>query len=169
MSDQDKTLILYVASYEDEAAASEDFEQIKELSKEGWVGTYDAGVVSKDDEGKLSIKKHTDSTGKGTRRGLAIGAVLGIIFPPSILASGIVGAGAGAAIGHSLNDVSKDDLKEIGAALENNSSAIVVIAELKIEEKIKKLTKQAAKEYQKEFNSDVADYNKALDAAIKEI
>ena len=169
MSDQDKELFLYVAAYEDETMANEDFELLQELNKEGWVGTYDAGIVVKDSDGKLSIKRHTDSTGKGTRRGLAIGAVLGIVFPPSILAAGLVGAGAGAAIGHSLNDVTKDDLKGIGELLENNESAIVVIGESTVEDKVRDLTKQAVKEYQKEFNSDVKEYNKALDAAVKEI
>ena len=169
MSDQDKEMFLYVAAYEDDTMANEDFELLQELNKEGWVGTYDAGIVVKDAEGKLSIKRHTDSTGKGTRRGLAVGAILGIVFPPSILAAGLVGAGAGAMIGRSLNDVSKDDLKDIGELLENNESAIVVIGESTVEDKAKELTKQAVKEYQKEFNSDVKEYNKALDEAVKEL
>lgn len=169
MSDQDKTMFLYVAAYADETAANEDFELLKELNKEGWVGTYDAGVVSKDSEGKLTVKRHTDSTGKGLRRGLAVGAVLGIVFPPSVLVSGLVGMGAGAAIGHNLNEVSKDDLHDVGELLENNESAIVVLGESKVEDKVRQLTKKAVKEYQKEFNSDVADYNKALDEAAKAI
>ena len=169
MADQDKTMFLYVAAYTDESAANEDFELLKELNKEGWVGTYDAGVVVKDSEGKLSIKRHTDSTGKGLRRGLAVGAVLGIVFPPSILATGLVGAGAGAVIGHKLNDLSKDDLKDIGDLLENNESAIVVLGESKVEDKVKELTKKAIKQYQKDFNSDVKDYNKAIDEAVKAV
>lgn len=169
MPDIDSNMFLYVAAYSDELAASEDFELLQDLNKEGWVGTYDAGVVVKDSEGKLSVKRHTDSTGKGLRRGLAVGAVLGLIFPPSIIVSGLVGAGAGAAIGHSLNDVTKDDLKDIGELLENNESAIVVLGELKVEEKIRELTKKSIKEYQKEFNSDVKEYNKYLDEVVKEI
>lgn len=169
MSDQEKTMFLYVASYDDESSAHEDFELLKELNKEGWVGTYDAGIVSKNPEGKISINRHTDSTGKGLRRGLAVGAVLGIIFPPSILATGLVGAGAGAAIGHSLNDVSKGDLEEVGDLLEDNESAILVIGELRVEEKVRELTKKSIKEYKKEFNSDVADYNKMLDEIEEEV
>ncbi|MCX6728933.1 MAG: DUF1269 domain-containing protein [Candidatus Saccharibacteria bacterium] len=169
MTDQGKNMFLYVAAYSDESTADEDFEFVKELNKEGWVGSYDAGIVSKDNEGKLAISRHTDSTGKGARRGLVIGAVLGVIFPPSILASGLVGVGAGAAIGHSMNDVSKDDLEEIGELLKNNESAIVVLGESKVKDKVRELTKQAIKEYQKEFNSDVADYNKAMDEISKEV
>ncbi len=169
MADQDNKMFLYVAAYDDEAAASEDFELLKGLHTEGWVGTYDAGVVVKDHEGKMSVSRHTDSTGKGTRRGLAVGAVLGIIFPPSVLVAGAVGAGAGNVIGRHLNDVSKDDLKTLGELLEDNQSAIVVIGESKVAEMIAKELKNAVKEYKKEFNTDVGEYNKALDEMVKEI
>lgn len=169
MADDNKDMFLYVAAYEDATAAGEDFQLLVDLHKEGWVGTYDAGIVSKDEDGKLSIKRHTDSTGKGARKGLAIGAVLGIIFPPSILAAGLVGAGAGSVIGKNMNDVSKEDLREIGEFLDNNESAIVVIGESKVEDMIEKELKHAIKEYKKEFNADVAEYNKDLDNLIKEI
>ena len=68
-----------------------------------------------------------------------------------------------------MNDVSKEDLKEIGEFLDNNESAIVVIGESKVEEMIEKELKRAIKEYKKEFNADVAEYNKDLDDLIKEI
>jgi uncharacterized membrane protein len=162
-------MFLYVGAYSDETAAQEDFDALKDLHKEGWVGTYDAGIVAKDAEGKMSIKRYTDSTGKGARRGLAVGVLLGIIFPPSIIASGAVAAGAGAAIGHSFNDISKDDLKALGELIDNNQSALVVIGESKVEEMVDKAVKQAVKEYKKEFNADVKEYNKSLDAVIKEL
>jgi uncharacterized membrane protein len=169
MSDENKSMFLYVAAYNDEASAEKDFESLMELRKEGWVGTYDAGIVSKDAEGKLNISRHTDSTGKGVRRGLVIGVLLGVIFPPSVLAGGLIGAGTGAAIGHSFNDISKDDLKELGEFLEKNQSALVVVGESKVEEMVRKAVKQAVKDYKKEFNADVKEYNKELDDLIKEI
>lgn len=169
MSDQDKEMFLYVAAYDDEAAASKDFQLLKDLHSEGWVGTYDAGVVVKDQDGKMNVSRHTDSTGKGTRRGLVVGAVLGVVFPPSVLVAGAVGAGAGNLIGRSLNDISKDDLKSLGELLENNQSAVVVIGESKVEEMVAEGLKNAVKEYKKEFNADVGEYNKALDELVKEI
>jgi len=169
MSDENKSMFLYVAAYNDEAAASQDFDSLMELRKEGWVGTYDAGIVSKDSEGKLNIKRNTDSTGKGVRRGLVIGVLLGVIFPPSVLAGALVGAGTGAVIGKSFNEISKDDLKELGEFLEKNQSALVVIGESKVEEMVRKAVKQSVKDYKKEFNADVKEYNKELDELIKEI
>jgi uncharacterized membrane protein len=168
-STNDKTMFLYVGAYTDEASANQDFDALKELHNEGWVGTYDAGIVAKEDDGKLNVKRHTDSTGKGARRGLAVGVLLGVVFPPSIILSGVVGATAGATIGHHFNDISKDDLKELGDFLENNEAALVVIGESKVEDMINKVAKQAVKEYKKEFNADVKEYNEELDKAIKEM
>ncbi len=169
MADEDKTMFLYVAAYASEADAKADYDAFLQLHDEGWVGSYDVGIVTKDADGKLDIKRHTDSTGKGTRRGLAVGVLLGIVFPPSILASGAVGAGAGALLGHHFNDVSKDDLKAIGEFLENNEAALVIIGESQVEEMVRKAVKSAIKDYKKEFNADAKEFNKQLDEAIKEV
>ena len=168
-TNEEKTMFLYVGAYPSVDAANEDFIALMELHSEGFVGAYDAGIVSKDDSGKLDIKRHTDSTGKGTRRGLAIGALLGVVFPPSILAGGIIGAGTGAVIGHHFNEISKDDLKDIGDFIENNEAALVVIGESKVEEMVNKAAKNALKEYKKEFDADADEFDKQLDAAIKDM
>jgi hypothetical protein len=44
---------------------------------------------------------------------------------------------------------------------------MVVVGELTIEEGLHKATKEAIKEYQREFQADVNDYNRQLDAALK--
>jgi uncharacterized membrane protein len=166
-NDTDESMFLYVGAYADEESAIVDYDALVELHKEGWVGSYDVGIVAKDANGKLDVRRHTDSTGKGTRRGLAVGVLLGVIFPPSILASGAVGAAAGAAIGHSFNAISKDDMKEIGEYMQDNQAALVVIGESKVEELVDQAAKTALKEYKKEFNADSKEFNKQLDAAIK--
>lgn len=147
-------MFLYVGAYEDEASAETDYQALKDLHSQGMIGSYDVGVVVKNDEGKLDVKRHTDSTGKGAWTGLAVGALLGVIFPPSILVSGAIGAGAGAAIGHSFNEISKDDMKDIGDFLAENQAALVVIGEVKSKEVVKQATKQAIKDYFKDFSAD---------------
>ena len=75
--------------------------QLRELHSEHVVGTYDAAVLTKDEEGNVKIvDKIEKPTQHGGWAGLAVGAAIGLIFPPSILVSGLVGAGAGALIGH---------------------------------------------------------------------
>jgi uncharacterized membrane protein len=165
--DEKKNMVLFVATYDDRAKADQDYQSLLDLYKEGWIGTYDVGVVSKSIDGKLDISRHNDSTGKGARRGAVIGAVLGLIFPPSIVAAGVAGAGIGSVVGHSMNSIPRDDLKEVGNFIESGQVAMVVVGELTIEEGLHKAATQAIKEYQREFNADVKDYTRQLDAALK--
>ena len=166
---EDKKMFLYVGAYPDEQSAEADYRALIDLHKEGWVGSYDVGIVVKDNEGKMNVTRHTDSTGKGTRRGLAVGVLLGIVFPPSILASGLIGAGSGALIGRNFNEISKKDLQELGEYIKANEAALVVIGESKVEEMIKKSVKSALREYKKEFNADADEFNKQLDQEMKQL
>jgi len=168
-SKDEKSMFLYVGAYPSYDAANGDYDALLALHSEGFVGDYDVGIVSKNADGKLDIKRHTNSTGKGGWAGLGVGVLLGVVFPPSILASGLIGAGTGAAIGHHENDISKDDLKEIGEYIEDNEAALVVIGESKVEEMVDKAAKNALKEYKKEFDANAKEYDKQLDAAIKGI
>ncbi len=63
---------IYVGTYGSEAAARADYEVVKDLHAAGAVGTYDAGVVTKDADGKVHFNKHETATrhgGLGWRRG----------------------------------------------------------------------------------------------------
>lgn len=165
----DKDMFVFVGAYDTEEDAKSDYEDLVELHSEGWVGSFDAAVLSKDDDGKLSIRRHTDSTTKGAWAGLAVGALFGLIFPPSVLVSGAVGAGAGALIGHQFNDLSKDDLKEMSDFIGENEAALVVVAESKAEEKVNAAAKKALKEYKKEFKADSKEIERQINESIKEM
>ena len=97
-------VFVFVGTYPDAEGAESDYEVVKELHSTGVVGTYDAAVVDKDDEGKVHVHKHEKPTQHGAWSGLAVGALLGILFPPGIIAGGIVGAAAGGTIAHTAGD-----------------------------------------------------------------
>ena len=167
-SQNDKEMFLYVGAYPDEESVDTDYRALIDLYKDGWVGKYDVGIVVKENDGRINVVRHTDSTGKGVRRGIAVGVLLGIIFPPSILAGGLIGAGAGAAIGHHFNDISKEDLRELGEYIEANEAALVVIGESRVEDTVRETVKSALKEYMREFDADSDEFNEQLDEAVKE-
>jgi len=166
MSSDEKNMFVYAGTYEDHKTAEEDLIAIRELHLAGLVGAFDAGMVTKEADGRMKIERHTDSTGKGARKGLVIGAILGVIFPPSILASAVVGAGAGALIGHHFNSISKDDLKALGEYLEKNETALVIIGESTVEEAVMKALKKAVKKFKKEFKADMKEYHRELEALL---
>ena len=110
------------AVVEDDAQA--DYDVVKELYAAGAIGNFDAAVIRKDDNGKVHVNKDETATRKGAWGGAAVGAVVGIIFPPSILASAGVGALAGGLGGHFLKGMSRKDVKELGEFLDEGDAAV---------------------------------------------
>src|ERR687894_3198496 len=91
----DNPMFMYAGEYERVHDAKADLEELKELHREHVVGTYDAAVLTKNEEGKVEIvDKIEKPTQHGGWAGLAVGAAIGLIFPPSVLVSGLGGGGA---------------------------------------------------------------------------
>ena len=90
---------------------------------------------------------------------------VGLIFPPSILVGGLVGAGAGALIGHLHGGMSRSDLKEIGEMLEESDAALIVVGEATIERAVEEATRRAKKEMKKEVRADAKEMERAIDKA----
>ena len=161
----DNPVFLYAGEYERVDDAKADLEALKELHREHVVGTYDAAVVTKNEEGKVEIvDKIEKPTQHGGWAGLAVGAALGLIFPPSILVSGLVGAGAGALIGHLEGGMSRSDLKEVGEMLEESEAALIVVGEATIERALDEATRRAKREMKKEVRADAKEIERAIDS-----
>ena len=162
----DNPVFMYVGEYESVEDAKADLEALKELHREHVVGTYDAAVLSKNEEGKVEIvDKIEKPTQHGGWAGLAVGAAIGLIFPPSILVSGLVGAGAGALIGHLRGGMSRSDLEEIGEALDESEAALIVVGEATIERAVDEATKRAKKAMKKQVQADAKEIERAIDTA----
>jgi uncharacterized membrane protein len=162
----DNPMFLYVGEYDSVEDAKADLEELKELHREHVVGTYDAAVITKNEEGKVKIvDKIEKPTQHGGWAGLAVGAALGLIFPPSILVSGLVGAGAGALIGHLEGGMSRSDLKEVGESLERSEAALIVVGEATIERAVEEATRRAKREMKKEVRADAREMERAIDEA----
>jgi uncharacterized membrane protein len=162
----DNPLFLYAAEYESVDDAKADLETLKEMHREHIVGTYDAAVVTKNEEGKVKIvDKIEKPTQHGGWAGAAVGAAIGLIFPPSILVSGLLGAGAGALIGHLEGGMSRSDVKEVGELLDNSEAALIVVGEATIERAVDDATKRAKRDLKKEIRADAREMEKAVDEA----
>ena len=159
-------MFMYAGEYESVDEAKADLEELKELHREHVVGTYDAAVLTKTSEGKVKIVDKTEKpTQHGGWAGLAVGAAVGVIFPPSILVSGAIGAGAGALIGHLRGGMSNSDLKEVGEMLDESEAALIVVGEATIERAVDEATSRAKKEMKKEVRADAREMQRTIDAA----
>jgi uncharacterized membrane protein len=159
-------VFLYAGEYESVEDAKADLETLKELHREHLVGTYDAAVVTKNEEGKVKIvDKIEKPTQHGGWAGMAVGAAMGLIFPPGLLVGGLFGAGAGALIGHLEGGMSRSDVKEVGEMLDDSEAALIVVGEATIERAVDDATKRAKKELKKEIRADAREMERTVDEA----
>jgi uncharacterized membrane protein len=140
------SVFLYLGTYPNEAEAQADYELVKDLRALGAVGGYDAAVVTKDAEGKVHVNKDETSTRRGTWGGIVAGAVVGVLFPPSILAAAAVGGAVGGVGGHLWKGMSRSDVKELGEMIDEGEAALIVVGESQIEKAELKAVKHLAKE-----------------------
>jgi uncharacterized membrane protein len=162
----DNPVFMYAGEYDSVDNARADLETLKELHREHVVGTYDAAVVTKNEEGKVEIvDKIEKPTQHGGWAGMAVGAAMGLIFPPGILVGGLLGAGAGALIGHLEGGMSREDIREVGEMLDNSEAALIVVGEATIERAVDDATRQAKRELKKEIRADAREMERAVDEA----
>ena len=161
----DEPVFLYIAAYDTEADAREDYEVLKELHAGGIVGTYDAALVTKDADGKVHVHKHEKPTQHGAWTGAGVGALLGILFPPTIIGTAIVGGAAGGLIGHLWHGMSRGDIKDLGEALDEGEAALVIVGRSQLEETLDRELRRANKRIKKQLKADAKDFEKELEQA----
>ena len=163
MSKEKEPVFLFVGVYDDPAIAEEDLDLVRNLHDTKVIGTYDAGIATKDAEGNVKVKraqsKHPGWTGIGA------GAVVGLLFPPSILAMAVVGGAAGGVIGHFSRALSRSDVKELGDMLDSGQAALIVIGKDKISAELEKAGLRALKRTEKELDVDSKDLQDQLTTA----
>jgi uncharacterized membrane protein len=163
-----RPLFIYAAAYDDPQDAATDYAALLDLHAESLVGSYDVAIIGKDENGKVHVSKHEKPTQHGAWTGLAVGAVAGILFPPSILASAVVGGGAGGLIGHLARGMSRKDMHEIGELLEEGQAALVIVGQSRVEEQVTKALTRAQKSIEREVDADAKEFESALEDAKRE-
>ena len=163
-----KTVFVYVANYATPKDAIVDYENVKQLYFDGVIGVYDAAIISKDATGKVKIHQTEMPTQYGAWGGLAVGALVGIFFPPYLVWELAAGAVAGSLIGHFWAGMSRSDLKEIGDSLQSSTASLIVIGRSRLQEALASATEHAVKQFEKEMSTDVKAFNKALKAATQQ-
>ena len=161
-SENDTPVALYVAAYSDPDAAQTDWDAIKELAKDKVITVDGLVLVSRDLDGKIDVKDDAHVVGAGAVLGAAGGLLIGLIFPPAFLASGLVGAGIGAGAGGLLSHHEKSEIKdEVVDDLPPGSSGIVALFEPGSAAEIEKALPKADKVSKHEVDKASAEQAKA--------
>ena len=156
-----ESVFIYVGTYPDEALARDDYQVVKGLHSAGAVGTYDAALVTKDD-GKVHVNKDEMATRHGAWGGAAVGAAIGILFPPSIIGTAIAGAAVGGVGGHLWRGMSRADVKELGEIIDDGQAALVVVGESKLEQALDRADLKAEKQVARELGVNPRDIDRAV-------
>jgi len=162
-------VFIFIGTYMDEASAQADYDTIKDLHSAGAVGTYDASVVTKDLNGKVHVNKDEMATRHGGWGGAAVGAVVGILFPPSIIGAAVVGGAVGGVSGHLWRGMSRSDVKELGDVIDAGQAALLVVGESTVEAALNKAGLKAEKQVAKELDISAKDIDKAVKEAATEL
>jgi len=164
----DEPVFLYLATYDSEADAQSDFEAVKALHKDHMLGTYDAAVVTKDAHGHVHVSKHEKPTQHAAWTGLAAGAVIGIIFPPSLLVGAAAGGLAGGLIGHFWKGMSRKDVMELGELLDDGEAALLIVGESALQTYVDQALTRARKRVTREVDMESKVLSKLLAEAARD-
>jgi len=127
---QDGKLVL-TATFDTLGGANLAVTKLEELEKEGLLDVNNTLTVSKNAWDKIDIHETTgDSGAKGAGIGALVGGIVGLIFPPAILAT----AGLGAAVGGMTGvlraaSIDESDIKAMADQLEPGQSMLIAIVE----------------------------------------
>jgi uncharacterized membrane protein len=157
-------VFIYVGTYASEVDARSDYDIVKGLHASGEVGTYDAAVITKDEQGRVHVNKDETTTRHGVWGGAAVGALVGILFPPSIIGTALVGAAIGGVSGHLWKGMSRTDVKELGETIDSGEAALVIVGQASIEDALEQAGLSAKTKVAKELQVTTRD----VDAAVAE-
>jgi uncharacterized membrane protein len=168
----EKPAIAFIATYDEVTDARQDYQEVKQAHSRGFIGGYDAAIVWKNDKGKIEVDSVSDEASrKWLWAGLGVGALIGLIFPPSILATSAIGALAGSVIGKFRDGIAQDDLEQIGEALTGDNAALVVVAQDRVAEALDKIGARldaSNKQIETTLSTDMAVAAQQLQEAIAE-
>jgi uncharacterized membrane protein len=164
----DKPVFIYAATYSNPADAEADYMGLLELHAAKLVGTYDVALVTKDDDGKVHVRKHEKPTQHGAWGGIAVGAAIGVLAAPAVVPAALVGGVIGGLGGHFRKGIARGDAKELGDLIDAGEATLLVIGESRLEEQLDKALGRAEKAIEKEIEVDRDEFKRELEKAEKE-
>lgn len=117
---------MLVSIFDNEMAAQSGLRALRKLHEAGDITLYSTGVLLKDADGKVLVKKSMDQGGVGAGVGLAVGGLIGLLGGPVGVALGAVtGTVAGAIRDFWMAGVGRDFIEETERFLTPGKVALV--------------------------------------------
>jgi len=159
---------LVVASFDTVADATDAYEQLRAAEDGDTLRVDGVLVLTHNDDGTLRVVKVTDhSTRAGLGWGVLGGILLGVFFPPSIIAGALVGGAAGALVGKARQVHHKHEIADtLADSIGPDQSALLALVTDPRAEKLQQALDKADKIVAEAVDKATAD---ELKRAAKEI
>ena len=164
----DKELFVLLGVYPEPDLAHDDYHDLRILHNSGRVGAYDAAVIVKDATGKVDKHERETAREHGAWSGIAAGAVVGLLFAPTIVGAVVVGGVAGRVVGHVRKGLKGADVKDLADALADGESALLVIGAGDMAEQAERVLSRSRKRIVKPLDVDHKAFAEALAEAERE-
>lgn len=127
---------LFVLKFDDETTAPKLLSTLKRLQDQKLIQVDDAAVVTMRSNGKPKVKQANDLVGAGALGGAFWGMLIGLLFLSPLLGAA-VGAASGAMAG-SFSDIgiSDDFIKQVGSSIKPGQSALFLLTQNAIADKV---------------------------------
>lgn len=159
----DTTVTVLVGQYASAEDASTDLDYILADREEHLVSTFDGAVVEKDESGNVKIvRKHETPVRFGAWSGLVVGGVVGLLFPPLLVEMAAAGTLTGSVVGHFWKGMSRNDVRELGEALEGGNAALVIAVDTNSADTVRGTMGRATSIVSKVVAARSSDINQAI-------
>jgi uncharacterized membrane protein len=120
-----RNLSTTVAVYPDETTARGDWARLETAAEAGQINLADAALVRRTPDGDLERIERQSHRGWG--KGAVAGAVVGLLFPPALVGSAVVGGVGGAVIARMNRSLDRGDLKDLGDVMDSGEITLVAV------------------------------------------
>ena len=114
-----------IATYTDLAAAEKDWAAVEAAAQSSTIRLADAALVQRGSDGSLDTIHRQSHHGWG--KGAVAGAVVGLLFPPAIIAGAAAGAVGGGLIAWADRSLDRAAINRLGDAMASDEIALVVL------------------------------------------
>jgi len=122
-----KNLSTTIATYDDEVLAEKDWAAVESAGRASSVDIADAALVKTGADGAVTTIHRQSHHGWG--KGAVAGAVVGLLFPPTIVAGAVAGAAGGGIIARLNRSLDRGDIKDLGEVMDSGEIAMVVVTD----------------------------------------
>lgn len=151
-------VFVYVSVYRSPEDARADYAELRSGRRQATDGRgFDAALVYRDADGEVKVRKRERATGKGMRTGAGVGAVLGVVLPPTIPLSVAMNTTARGAVSYLRRGMSRSDVADLGAALSEGQAALVVLSDRNLERYVAENSRRAIRQVSREIRVAAED------------